>query len=345
MVASGRGAQLGILFRDASAIELLNHVDTLVMDKTGTLTLGKPTLHRVWVANHYSTEQVLELAAGLEEGSEHPLARAVVLGARARKIAIAPIADFVTRTGLGVEGRFGEKHLALGNAQLMSTLKIDTTDLTAEVEAARREGHTIMYLSVDSTLAGAISVGDAIKDTAAAALDSLRDDGLELVMLTGDHKTTAHAVAARLGIQEVIAEVRPKDKADAIGYLQSQGANVAMAGDGINDAPALAKANVGIAMGTGTDIAMESAQVTLVKGDLRGILRARRLSRATVRNIRQNLVFAFGYNTLGIPIAAGVLFPWTGWLLSPLLAALAMSFSSVSVIMNALRLRGVAVRD
>jgi len=343
MVASGRGAQLGVLFRDASAIEGLSRVNTLVMDKTGTLTLGKPTLQRVWVANQYSVQQVLGFAAGLEQGSEHPLAYAVVEGARARDAVPTTITDFASRTGLGVEGRYEQQHLALGNAQLMAAMNVDVTSLAAELETARREGHTVMYLSVDNTLAGAIAVGDAIKETASVALAALREEGLDLVMLTGDHKTTANAVAARLGIQEVIAEVRPKDKADAIAYLQSQGASVAMAGDGINDAPALAKADVGIAMGTGTDIAMESAQVTLVKGDLRGIVRARRLSHATVRNIRQNLGFAFGYNMLGIPIAAGVLYPWTGWLLSPLLAALAMSFSSVSVITNALRLRGVSL--
>jgi Cu+-exporting ATPase len=311
------------------------------MDKTGTLTVGKPSLHRVWVTKGYTTEQVLALAAGLEKGSEHPLARAVVEGARARNITPEDVTDFVSKTGFGVEGRRAGQPIAFGNAQMMADQRIDIASLADELEGARREGHTVMYLSVGNTFAGAISVGDAIKDSTRAALDSLREEGLNLVMLTGDNKTTAHVVAARLGIQEVIAEVQPKDKANAIGYLQLQGATVAMAGDGINDAPALAKANVGIAMGTGTDVAMESAQVTLVKGDLRGIVRALDLSHATVRNIRQNLAFAFGYNILGIPIAAGLLYPWTGWLLSPLLAALAMSLSSVSVIANALRLRSV----
>jgi len=339
MVASGRGAQLGVLFRDAQAIENLRQVDTLVLDKTGTITLGRPTLDCVIAANGFAEEQVLGWAAGLDSASEHPLARAVVAGASARGVAPAAVADFQSVTGQGVRGEFAGRSLALGNAALMSAAGVDLAAVAQEVEGLRQKGRTVIFLSVDSRLAGAIAVGDPVKDTTPAALHALKADALTLVMLTGDSGATARAVAAQLPIDEVIAEVQPKDKADVIARLQAQGRRVAMAGDGINDAPALAKADVGIAMGTGTDIAMESAQLTLVKGDLRGIVRARQLSRATVRNIRQNLWFAFGYNALGIPLAAGVLYPLTGGLLSPLIAALAMSLSSVSVIGNALRLR------
>lgn len=339
MVASGRGAQMGVLFRDAQAIENLRKVETLVLDKTGTITVGKPTYDRAITANGFSEEQILSWAAGLDRASEHPLARAVVAGAEARGVKPAIVTDFESVTGQGVRGKSEGRTLALGNAALMTASGASVDNLRSQADELRRQGRTVIFLSVDGQLAGAIAVGDPIKETTLAALNALRADGLRLVMLTGDNEATARAVAASLPIDEVIAEVQPKDKADVIARLQAQGRRVAMAGDGINDAPALAKADVGIAMGTGTDIAMESAQVTLVKGDLRGIVRARQLSRATVRNIRENLVFAFGYNTLGIPIAAGVLYPVFGWLLSPLIAALAMSFSSVSVIGNALRLR------
>lgn len=342
MVASGRGAQLGVLFRDAQAIEDLRKVDTLVLDKTGTITVGKPTFDRAISVNGFSEEQILSWAAGLDRASEHPLARAVVAGTEARGIKPAAVSNFESITGQGVRGQSEGHALALGNAALMQANGVTIDRVRDEADQLRRQGRTVIFLSVDSKLAGVIAVGDPVKETTPAALEELKADGLRLVMLTGDNRATAQAVAGNLPIDEVIAEVQPKDKADVIARLQAQGRRVAMAGDGINDAPALAKADVGIAMGTGTDIAMESAQVTLVKGDLRGIVRARQLSRATVRNIRQNLLFAFGYNALGIPAAAGVLYPVFGWLLSPLIAALAMSLSSVSVIGNALRLRGQA---
>ena len=341
MVASGRGAQLGVLFRDAKAIEALREIDTLVVDKTGTLTLGRPALDQVLTVGSHKENDVLSLAAGLERSSEHPLARAIVEGAAARGVTAAQVSDFDSITGRGVKGMSQGRVLALGNPALMQDVGASVQSIQQEVEALRRSGRTVMFLAIDGTLAGAVAVGDPIKETTPAALAALKADGLRIVMLTGDARATAEAVGAKLQIDEVIAEVQPADKANVIERLQREGRNVAMAGDGINDAPALARANVGIAMGTGADIAMESAQVTLVKGDLTGIARARHLSRATVRNIRQNLGFAFGYNALGIPIAAGLLYPVTGLLLSPLIAALAMSLSSVSVISNALRLRGI----
>ncbi|MCC6173166.1 MAG: heavy metal translocating P-type ATPase [Gammaproteobacteria bacterium] len=354
MVASGRGAQLGILFRDATAIEQLREVDVLVVDKTGTLTLGRPALEGITAVRGAgeataagkevaASEEaaLLALAAGLERDSEHPIARAIVAGAAARGIAPAAIDDFQSVTGQGVTGRAQGRALALGNAALMAGQGVDVAPLADAVGAARARGHTVMFLAVDGQLAAWLAVGDPLKPEAAAALRALRADGLRIVMLTGDDARTARAVARELAIDEVIADVRPADKAAAIERLQQAGHRVAMAGDGINDAPALARAEVGIAMGDGTDIAMESAPVTLVKGDLNGLVRARRLSRATVHNIRQNLAFAFGYNALGIPLAAGLLYPFTGWLLSPIVAALAMSLSSVSVIGNALRLRRV----
>jgi Cu+-exporting ATPase len=339
MVASGRGAQMGVLFRNAEAIETLRTVDTLVLDKTGTLTQGRPALTQVIAVGEFSQEVVLACAAGLERASEHPLARAIVDGARARGVTPVEVTHFDSVTGQGVTGTWEGRCVALGNALLMGVAGVDVGSAHEASERLRRSGQTTMFLAIDAQLAGLLAVGDPLKDTTPAALQALKAVGLRLVMLTGDSRTTATAVAADLPIDEVIAEVRPTDKAAAIETLQNAGHRVAMAGDGINDAPALARADVGIAMGTGTDIAMESAQVTLVKGDLRGIVRARQLSEATVRNIRENLLFAFGYNALGIPLAAGVLYPLTGWLLSPLIAALAMSVSSVSVIANALRLK------
>jgi len=344
MVASGRAAQLGVLFRNATAIETLRAVDTLVVDKTGTLTLGKPSLTRVIVHGEFTEEEVLGFAAGLERASEHPIAHAIVSAAVSRGVSPVSVTGFESITGQGVKGRvngnLGGKTLMLGNAALMRDAQVALDAVEGEVEELRHGGQTVMFLAVSNRLAAVLAVGDPLKEGTPAALKALKEEGLRLVMLTGDNRTTAEAVARGLPFDEVIAGVQPAEKAAAIARLQDGGRRrVAMAGDGINDAPALARADVGIAMGTGTDIAIESAQVTLVKGDLRGIVRALELSRATVRNIRQNLVFAFAYNALGIPLAAGVLYPLTGWLLSPLIAAVAMSFSSVSVISNALRLR------
>ena len=339
MVASGRGAQAGVLFRDAEAIEALRDVDTLVLDKTGTLTAGKPALDRIVAQKPWSEAELLALAAGAERSSEHPLARAITTGAAERGISPRAIRDFESLTGSGVRGYDGSRQVVIGNHALMQELSISVSSVADQVESLRASGATVMFLAVDGVLAGIFAVSDPVKPTTAGALRALKDDGLRIVMLTGDARGTADAVGRTLGIDEVIADVKPADKAAAIAKLQAGNHRVAMAGDGINDAPALARADVGIAMGTGTDIAMESAQVTLVKGDLNGIVRARHLSRATVRNIHQNLGFAFGYNLLGIPIAAGALYPFTGLLLSPMIAALAMSLSSVSVIGNALRLR------
>jgi len=343
MVATGRGATAGVLFRNAEAIELLRSVDTLVVDKTGTLTRGKPALAAVIPFGSWSEAGLLRAAASLERGSEHPLAAAIVEGATARGIALAAPEAFESRTGRGVVGRVDGRPAALGNLALLSELGIAPGDAVARAEALRRDGHTAVFVVVDGALAGIVSVADPVKDTTPEAIAQLHAEGLRLVMLTGDSRTTAEAVARQLAIDEVIAEVLPDQKAAVIERLQREGRVVAMAGDGINDAPALARAHVGIAMGTGTDVAMESAGVTLVKGDLRGIVRARRLSRATMANIRQNLFFAFVYNALGVPVAAGVLYPVFGLLLSPMIAAAAMSLSSVSVIGNALRLRRVSL--
>jgi Cu+-exporting ATPase len=343
MVASGKGASMGVLFRNAEAIQTLREVDTLVVDKTGTLTEGRPRLQDVVVAEGVDENEVLRLAATLERGSEHPLAAAIVAGAQARGVEPGSYEDFESVTGQGVRGRIKGRDVALGNRTLMDALGVDISALAPRAEALRGEGKTAMFVAVDGRPAGLVAVADPVKETTPDAIRALHEEGIRIVMLTGDSATTARAVAGRLGIDEVLAEVQPDQKAQKIKELQAQGRFVAMAGDGINDAPALAQAQVGIAMGTGTDVAMESAGVTLVKGDLTGIVRAIRLSRAAMTNIRQNLWFAFGYNSLGVPIAAGVLYPFFGILLSPVIAAAAMSFSSVSVIGNALRLRRVTV--
>jgi len=338
MVATGKGATAGVLFKDAEAIEVLRAVDVLVVDKTGTLTEGRPSLTAVH-SEPLPEDEFLALAAALERGSEHPLAEAIVRGAQDRGLTLAPTQDFESITGKGVRGTVDGHAVALGNLAMLEALSIRPGPLAAVAEGLRAEAQTAMFVVVDGAAAGVLGVADPIKASTPEAIAALHAEGLRIVMVTGDSRTTAEAVARTLGLDEVIADVLPEDKVAAVKRLQASGAVVAMAGDGINDAPALAQAQVGIAMGTGTDVAMESAGVTLVKGDLRGIVRARRLSRATMSNIRQNLVFAFGYNALGIPIAAGVLYPAFGILLSPMIAAAAMSFSSVSVIGNALRLR------
>jgi Cu+-exporting ATPase len=342
MVATGKGATMGVLFKNAEAIEVMRKVNTLVVDKTGTLTEGKPKLVTVKPAPGFEEQRVLQLAASLERGSEHPLAAAIVAGAESRGLQLPPSEKFASIPGKGVSGTIEGRNVALGNAALMKELGIDPK-LTAAAEEHRAEGQTVMFVSVDGIEAGIVGVADPIKATTPEAIRQLHGDGVSIVMLTGDSRATAQAVARKLGIDEVFAEVLPDQKAEIVKRLQKQGRTVAMAGDGVNDAPALAQAQVGIAMGTGTDVAMESAGVTLVKGDLRGIVRARLLSRATMRNIKENLFFAFIYNALGVPIAAGVLYPAFGILLSPVIAAAAMSFSSVSVVGNALRLRRVAL--
>jgi Cu+-exporting ATPase len=343
MVATGRAARSGVLFRNAEAIEVLRKVDTLVVDKTGTLTEGKPKLESVVTIGAIDELTFLRLAASLERSSEHPLAAAIVAGARERGVDLVDAVAFDSLTGRGVVGEVDGHRIALGNRALFENLNIDPGELVTRAEELRANGQTIMFVAVDDKPAGLLGVADPIKETTPDAVRQLHADGIRLVMLTGDSRTTAEAVARKLGMDDVVAEVLPDQKVEAIKRLQNQGHIVAMAGDGINDAPALAQAHVGIAMGTGTDVAMKSADVTLVKGDLRGIARARSLSRATMKNIRQNLFFAFIYNTLGVPVAAGVLYPFFGILLSPMIAAAAMSFSSVSVIANALRLRGARV--
>ena len=341
MVATGKGATMGVLFRNAEAIELMRKVDTLVVDKTGTLTEGKPKLVSVEPVDGFEANSLLRLAASLERGSEHPLAAAIVKGAEERGITLGPAEDFESLTGRGVRGRVNNSKVALGNRKLLEEFSVDPDGLVQKAESMRTDGQTVMFVVVENKVAGLVGVADPIKQTTPEAIRQLHGDGIRIVMLTGDSRTTAQAVANKLQIDEVVAEVLPQDKASIVKRLQSEGRFVAMAGDGINDAPALAQAQVGIAMGTGTDVAMESAGVTLVKGDLRGIVRARMLSRATMKNIKQNLFFAFVYNSLGVPIAAGVLYPFFGLLLSPIIAAAAMSFSSVSVVTNALRLRGI----
>jgi Cu+-exporting ATPase len=341
MTATGRGAQAGVLIRDAEALERFAGVDTLIVDKTGTLTEGKPTLTDVIACEGFDEADVLALAASLERGSEHPLAEAIVDGAAARGATLSDTADFEAATGKGVSGLVGGRRVALGNAAMMAGIGADISALAARADALAGEGKTAMFVAVDGKAAGLVAVADPIKATTAEAIRALRDSGLTIIMATGDSERTARSVAARLGIDDVRASLLPEAKKRLIDDLRAKGASVAMAGDGVNDAPALASADVGIAMGTGADVAMESAGITLVKGDLDGIVRARRLAKATIRNIRQNLFFAFVYNALGVPIAAGVLYPVFGMLLSPMFAAAAMSLSSVSVIGNALRLRSL----
>ena len=344
MVASGRGAQHGVLFRDAGAIESLRDIDTLVVDKTGTLTEGKPALTELVVLGNQPREHLLALAAALERPSEHPLARAIVTAAEAEGVAAPAATEFRSLTGRGVSATVDGRRVALGNARLMDESRAAiSADANARAERLRQHGATVMFLAVDGTLAALLAVADRLKPDTPAAIHALHAAGLRIVMLTGDNATTAQSVARTLGIDEVHADVSPADKAAVVNRLKAEGRRVAMAGDGINDAPALAASDVGIAMGSGTDVAMESAQITLVKGELGAIVRARRLSQATVRNIHQNLFFAFVYNAVGVPLAAGVLYPWFGITLSPMIAALAMSLSSVSVVSNALRLRGAGL--
>ncbi len=341
MTATGKGASVGVLFKDAEAIEVMRKVDTLVVDKTGTLTEGKPRLVEVEPVSGIDESALLRLAATLERGSEHPLAEAIVTGAADRGVELGKAENFESVTGKGVVGDIDSKRVALGNAGLLKSLDIDPGSLVERAELLRTEGQTVMFVALDGKVAGIVGVADPIKETTPEAIKNLQAEGVRIVMLTGDSETTARAVAAKLGLDEVIAGVLPDQKAETVKRLQAEGRIVGMAGDGVNDAPALAQAQVGIAMGTGTDVAMESAGVTLVKGDLRGIIRARRLSRLTMTNIRQNLFFAFIYNGAGVPIAAGVLYPTFGLLLSPIIAAAAMSFSSFSVVMNALRLNRI----
>jgi Cu+-exporting ATPase len=343
MVGTGRGATAGVLIKNAEALEIMEKVDTLVVDKTGTLTEGKPSLMSVVPTDDFTEQEVLQLGASLERASEHPLAEAIVKGAENKGLSLLQVNNFISLTGRGVSGEVDGHQVALGNRKLMQESGVEVKPLIELADSMRQDGQTVMYVSIDGKAAGMIGVADPIKKSTKQALKTLHEQGIKVVMLTGDNRTTAEAVARKLGIDEVKAEVLPEQKTEVVKQLQDAGSIVAMAGDGINDAPALAQAHVGIAMGTGTDIAMESAGVTLVKGDLLGIAKARRLSRATMRNIRQNLFFAFIYNALGVPVAAGVLYPFFGLLLSPMIAAAAMSFSSVSVILNALRLRNISL--
>jgi len=341
MVGTGRGAQAGVLVRNAEALEILEKVDTLVIDKTGTLTEGKPKVETVVAAAGEQEDELVRLAATLEQGSEHPLGAAVIAAARERGLKLSPSEKFESITGRGIRGKVDEKEVAVGNENWFKELGIVDSTLSSRAEELRRNGQTVIFVSIDRRVAGLLGVADPVKPSTPQAIRDLKREGLRLLMLTGDSHATAENIARKLGIDEFEAEVLPEQKSAVVQRLQKEGRTVAMAGDGINDAPALAQADVGIAMGTGTDVAMESGGITLVKGDLAGIVRARKLSRATMRNIRQNLFFAFLYNSLGVPIAAGVLYPFFGLLLRPIFAAAAMSFSSVSVITNSLRLRKV----
>jgi P-type Cu+ transporter len=343
MVATGKAATQGILFREAAAIENFRKVDALIVDKTGTLTEGKPVFEQVIAAEGFVADEVLRLAGSLDQGSEHPLADVIVAAARSRNLVLDKAEKFESSTGIGVRGAVGGRKLALGNATLMAQDNVNVTALSAKADELREQGASVMYLAADGVLAGILAVSDPIKATTPSALAALKVAGIRVIMATGDGLKTAQSVATRLGIDEFYGEVKPADKLALVERLQKEGRVVAMAGDGINDAPALAKADIGVAMGTGTDVAMNSAQVTLVKGDLNGIARARALSVATIRNMKQNLMFAFFYNALGVPLAAGLLYPFTGWLLSPMIAALSMSLSSVSVISNSLRLRRISI--
>jgi Cu+-exporting ATPase len=341
MVGTGKGATAGVLIRNAEALEVLEKIDTLIVDKTGTLTEGKPRLVSIAATGNRSESEVLKTGASLERGSEHPLAAAIVAGAQEKGLQLSEAREFKSLTGRGITGVVDGKQVALGNVRLLEELNVNAANLTSRAEELRRDGQTVMFIAIDGQAEGLLGVADPIKKSTPEAIAALHKEGVRIVMLTGDSRTTAEAVAKKLSIDEVRAEVLPDQKREIVQMLQSEKRMVAMAGDGVNDAPALAQAHVGIAMGTGTDVAMESAGVTLVKGDLRGIAKARHLSRATMRNIRQNLFFAFIYNVLGVPIAAGVLYPFFGLLLSPIIASAAMTFSSVSVIANALRLRRI----
>ncbi|MEC9369388.1 MAG: heavy metal translocating P-type ATPase, partial [Pseudomonadota bacterium] len=337
----GRGAQSGVLVKNAETIERLAEVDTLIVDKTGTLTLGRPELTDVVPASGFDGRELLAAAAGLERGSEHPLAEAIVAGAKARKVTLKPVSGFEAVTGKGVRGDMTGRSVALGNRAMMEEAGVDVAALASAADDLRKDGKTAMFVAIAGKAAGLIAVADPIKETTPEAIKALHREGLRIVMVTGDNERTAKAIASKLGIDDIRADVLPEDKARIVREMQAAGAKVAMAGDGVNDAPALAQADVGIAMGTGADVAIESAGLTLLRGDLTGVVRARKLSRATMRNIRQNLFFAFAYNALGVPVAAGALYPVFGLLLSPMIAAAAMSLSSVSVVGNALRLRTV----
>jgi P-type Cu+ transporter len=343
MVGTGRGAEAGVLIRNAQALEVLERVTTVVIDKTGTLTQGKPALAGIEPAPEFDEMSVLALAASLEHVSEHPLGAAVVAGARARGIPLRPVSDFKSQTGQGVSGTVDGRRVLIGNRNHLSAAGVDPGVLADRADALRSEGQTVIFIAVDARPAGLLAIADPIKPGAREAIESLRRDRVKVVMLTGDSRVTAAAVGRALGIEDIEAEVLPDQKAAVIERLQASHERVAMAGDGINDAPALARADVGIAMGTGTDVAIESADITLLRGDIRGVWRARKLSRATMGNIRQNLFFAFVYNVAGVPVAAGILYPWAGLLLSPMIASAAMTFSSVSVIANALRLRKLSL--